>query len=157
MTTVAYRDGWMVADSQLTSGNTMKHRVAKIERLPDGRLVGLAGDWPSALRALAWIRAGGDPESTPDDLDDATCLMVASESGVALYDSDLTAMPLLDAFAAIGSGAEYAVGAMEAGATAEEAVLIACRRDPSSSFPIHKLQYVGQPAPAKSKTKRRKA
>lgn len=153
MTTVAYRDGWMVADSQLTSGNSMKHRVAKIERLPDGRLIGMAGDWPSALAIRDWFVAGCPDDNKPDDAEDAV-VMLAGPSGVTLIDSDLIPMPLLDAFAAIGSGAEYAVGAMEAGATAEDAVLIACRRDPGSSFPIHKLQFVGlESKPAKRKRK----
>lgn len=152
MTTVAYRDGWMVADSQISEG-AMKYRAAKIERLADGRLVGMAGSWGGCIKLRDWVAAGCPDDDEPTEINDAT-LLVASERGLCLFDSDLVPFPILDAFAAVGSGAQYAVGAMEAGATAEDAVLIACRRDPGSSFPIHKLQFVGLEAkPAKRKRK----
>jgi hypothetical protein len=47
-----------------------------------------------------------------------------------------------DTMCAVGSGAQVAYGAMEAGKTASEAVEIACRRDPFSALPVQTKKLV---------------
>lgn len=42
-------------------------------------------------------------------------------------------------YTAIGSGSDFAIGAMEAGADARKAVRIACKRDMNSRLPVHSL------------------
>lgn len=45
-----------------------------------------------------------------------------------------------DQICAVGSGAQFAYGAMEAGKTASEAVEIACKRDVLSALPVQVLK-----------------
>jgi hypothetical protein len=47
----------------------------------------------------------------------------------------------LNAIAAVGSGGAYALGAMLAGKSAEDAVKIACKLDNNSGLPIESLRF----------------
>jgi hypothetical protein len=66
--------------------------------------------------------------------------VVKPDSTVIEYMRDLEPLVLLDTNVAIGSGAEYAIGAMEAGLTALEAVKVSARRDPATAAPFHTLE-----------------
>lgn len=48
-------------------------------------------------------------------------------------------------FYSIGSGRKYALGAMEAGATVEDAIRIACKLDTLSDLPLETLAHAGGP------------
>ena len=48
----------------------------------------------------------------------------------------------MSGYAAVGSGADYALSAMDAGANARDAVAIACRRNIYCRPPIHVLQLL---------------
>jgi len=139
MTTIAYRDGLMAADSGAwtTSGTLLGH-TDKIDRLEDGTLIGSAGDYTATVRALEWLAAGKSEESKPEfgEEEAVLLLIVHSDGAVGIAMSDLVECPLLGDYFAIGSGCELALGAMAAGARAEEAVLIACRFDSATIGPV---------------------
>ena len=136
MTTIAYKAGVLVGDSQATAD--YKYRVKKISRLPDGSMVGFCGVLRKCTAAVDWMQQGCQGE--PPDFDDAQLLMVRTDGSLWIAEGQLPAYRLQDKFAAIGCGAAMAVGAMAAGASAVDAVKICCKLDPGTSGPIHTLK-----------------
>jgi len=130
MTAIAYKDGIVAWDSRMTAGNSVitnnwqKHkRVGHVS-------VWLAGDASALADMEAWIlnRSFVFPEQASFEAllwDGATMVLVAKDSGQIV---DFLEVPVADVYA-LGSGARYAIGAMDAGCTALEAVKIACNRD----------------------------
>lgn len=101
-------------------------KIKKVRRLPDGRIMGVAGS-PFDIDALeTWLIEGGDFPALQDDKR-FDLLVLEPDGKVYSYarqgqrSEDM--LPI-----AIGSGTDLAVGAMEAGASPESAVKIACRR-----------------------------
>lgn len=141
MTTIAYRDGVMAADS-LTTCNGM--RVAYVRKVwKCGRLlVGAAGDGALGRKFLQFVKDGikddgpftGKTEGngvviTPDNK-----IVCWGTGGASVYDWP---------YFALGSGEAIATGALEAGATAEEAVAAAIRVDVHSGGPIISVRLDG--------------
>lgn len=139
MTTIAYRDGVIAADSLISMGDVRAGSVVKIVRVPGGGLAGAAGELGGMYRFLEWAHYGGE-ETTADfagcEIDgflvrpDGTLLVTDSLGGVS---------PIKAPFHAVGSGRELALGAMAAGADAVEAVKIAVRFDTRSGGPVKKI------------------
>ena len=146
MSIVAYKNGILAADSRAYGGDyqTSPGTKAKIHRLADGSRVGVT----SAIigmpeRYVAWLNAGADPEKFGDPKPDCTVLLVKPNGDIFLADSGLYfSGPIKCEAHAIGSGAPIAVGAMAAGASAEEAVAIACRFDKHCGLPVMALGEV---------------
>lgn len=129
----------MASDTQATGAYMM--RVEKLTRLPDGGVVGSAGNARLAAAAVKWMLAGevGEPPA-PGDEDSYYALLIMRGNGTFwLADGGFPAFQLFDKFAAIGSGCNYAMAAMEMGATAAEAAKIATKYDDSSSGPIRSM------------------
>lgn len=126
MTTIAWRDGVLAADSQTTSGTT-KATWPKLFRLPDGRAVAFAGDYGSGFRFVECLRAG-DPYS-PRQGEDFIAIVMRKDGSAWLYENGALHGRIKDKFYAIGSGAPFALGAMTAGATARGAVKAAAQFD----------------------------
>lgn len=127
MTTIA-TDGKTIAADTLAVGRWKdSKRVQKVHSI-NGCLVGGAGELVEILRFKDWFEAGC-PEDNKPDLEDSFSALVLYPDGTAkacyhkLYFYDV-GLPY-----AIGSGAEYAMGAMVAGATPEEAVIVASMLD----------------------------
>jgi ATP-dependent protease HslVU (ClpYQ) peptidase subunit len=144
VTCIAYRDGVLAADSQATAQDGLvTGRVTKIWRLPDGGLCGGAGAAGDMMSFLAW--AGGDRAATwhgKDTESGFSGVMISPQGEVSLYDIEGRAYALDAAFYARGVGAELAIGAMAMGATAEQAVEVACRFSVWCGGPIHTLRLV---------------
>ena len=145
MTTVAYDGRSMAADKQMNTGN-MKHPHAgsKIQRgtyRGEPALYGGSGTTVFLSAVIDWLIAGESAEHKPDlpGPDDTFTVVVATAAGVFEYIDSLRPIFLGDIPWAIGSGAEYAFGAMDAGACAKRAVEIACGRDCSSGMGIDVL------------------
>jgi hypothetical protein len=82
------------------------------------------------IEQLAALIAAGH-KTSPDDLQAGGMLWDGKELYACCMDDDniiLTRLEL-DSVYAIGSGAEYAIGAMDFGATAQESVRISANRD----------------------------
>lgn len=123
----------MVADSYVTGGVGARSR--KIFEV-DGKLVGVAGHMMHALKFVEWLRHG-TPINPVYDKEDATFDAIVMEAGfLTYYDNELTPLVLQDQIYAIGSGADFALGAIDAGATPKRAVEIAAERDDSSKPPV---------------------
>jgi ATP-dependent HslUV protease subunit HslV len=142
MTTIAYRDGVLAADSLITAGNRIATSVSatKIVRLSDGRLLGHCGQMRHMKPLIAFLE--GRAERYPDMEKDATAMVVHLDGRVELhYGRHPDEAFEEDAeFFAIGSGAELALGAMAVGASAIDAVRAAIRFDTSSGGEVKHLE-----------------
>ena len=139
MTTIAYRDGVLAGDTLISRGDEGMTGFLKIGKI-HGHLVGLSGSAFDYDPVWAWLTNIFEENSnaSPRDFwkrDDAP----EGDSSVILVDpsrviwsirtSDGRAVRVPHLFDAIGSGCDYAMGAMQVGATAREAVRAAARFD----------------------------
>jgi ATP-dependent protease HslVU (ClpYQ) peptidase subunit len=146
MTTIA-TDGKSMAGDGLVTGTEAicSKSFRKVRRLPDGRLVGVAGSAFQIEPFFAWLESGGEPPKLADDNFEA--LVLRPDGTCLCYDSECRSITE-DLPTAIGSGRNFAIGALDAGLTAESAVQIACARDCRSGGLItvihleHKLEAV---------------
>lgn len=122
---MAFKDGDLAADTLATNGGTVTGHFTKVQRLADGRLAALLGRHGHAMRLLKWIEAPGDAEQPEGDC----AVVVVSADGVRCYEDGSVEHSSDAPFKAFGSGGDIALGAMAAGASAEEAVRIACDWD----------------------------
>ena len=157
MTIIVWRAGVMACDSCWASNGTQTVSMIKIKRLSSGALLGSAGENDSREmeRLLDKIK---DPNKLPTR-QELIALKLGYEGLLALarggvwmigtgkvddagYPTDEEDMGVWPAatiggYAACGSGADYALAAMDAGATARQAVEIACKRNIHCRPPVH--------------------
>lgn len=141
MTTIAYRDGVLAADSRLTystdGGGSRKHLCTKLYRktITEGRrtfevVIATAGESSPALVFVDWYGSGKPPPEILRDLGgDFTCLILRPDG---LYEADVYCRPdrINEPFYAIGSGSKEALAAMHCGKSAVQAVRVAAMVDP---------------------------
>lgn len=127
MTTIATDGKTIAADGLSTSGDMVTDtNVRKLTRLPDGSIVAGCGELAAMKQAIDCLHA---PNAHPDDLTgEFTLIRVAGDGTITRYEGSLFGITTT-APAAIGSGREFALGAMLAGKPPKEAVEIACRCD----------------------------
>lgn len=135
MTTVAYDGVLVAADTQMTSGGTKypgsKHWKVHLPDLGDALVFG-CGDLVRLHRAIEELRSGETPQEGEYGL-----LVLSPGVPPRHYQGDgQEALELPCAPFAMGSGSHAALGAMLAGKTATEAVLIACQVDLYSGPPV---------------------
>lgn len=142
MTTAVYRDGILAMDSRAYAGD--KHPIGtknKIKRLADGSLLAVSSRLTGQPESFArWCESKKQPhlaELEGDKTYGVQALLIRTDGSVYYWnDGSCFSGPLEAPYFAIGSGEEYAMGALMMGATAEEAVSIACRSDVWSDFPV---------------------
>lgn len=126
MTTIAYCDGKLAADAQSTSCGVITGGVMKIGRRQDGTLCGATGDAAFNYLFVQWVIGGeqGEAPKIPTDGDgDATAGgFIIRPDGQVWFHEIGGAFPMTGEYFAWGSGREFAMGAMFAGATAYGAV-----------------------------------
>ncbi|MBB1614517.1 proteasome subunit beta [Pseudomonas sp. UMC65] len=128
MTTIAYKDGVIACDSRQTRADAIVSDDCLKCQVVDGVSFFLAG---AVCDEKALIAAYfGTPSSAPVEcsgyvVDDGKLLMVGHDDRTGIWKQELD--PLNPD--AIGSGSAYALAAMDMGASAEEAVRAAMRRD----------------------------
>ena len=136
MTTIAFRDGVLAADSFATD-DACALQVRKIVRLPKGDVAGGAGSLPEVAKALQWLAKGG--KGAAPSIEGSTILFTV-DGVLHLAGGGWPGVPV-KGFAAIGSGAQGALVAMNLGMTAEQAVAAAASVDPSTGGEIDVLAY----------------
>lgn len=141
MTTIAYKDGWLACDSLVTCGDHAVEYAPKMHKV-GGVVFAHAGDMFAGYRIRDFLRGGGDihdlkiPEIKRQDF---VCLVFG---GGNLYylNSDLYLQKINSCKPyAVGSGEQFALGAMYAGASAEEAVKIASKMDIRTGGRVQKI------------------
>lgn len=124
MTCIAFKDGVLAADTLTTADGVRSGFAQKIFRA--GRLrIGAAGSAPLIEKFRDWLAAGmvGD---APLHSDDAAFFVIAPSAPAVMWTQN-GPWRIREPFWALGSGEHFAKGAMMAGASAEEAVLIAAQ------------------------------
>lgn len=147
MTTIVYDRRTMTigADTQNTSSASEIYRSKKIEVLKNKAYFLGSGHSYGIGLAKQWAEAGFDEKKRPDftvfledpDTYSFACLVV-HHTGKYVWriDDEMTPILIYDEYTGVGSGAAYALGALDAGATVQEALGIAEKRDPSTSGPF---------------------
>lgn len=143
LTTIAYRDGVMAADGRVTVGQLIVTDTChKITKLSDGALFALCGDDRLEQALIAWLEAC-DPEVMPPQGKDFTAVLVDTQGVLSTFEgSGDDFVTWGGEYAAFGSGQDIAYGAMEMGATADQAVAAAIRRNTHSGGLIQ-VEQVG--------------
>lgn len=151
MTTIAYKNGIMAADSMCTAESTFIGHAPKLYRLKNKAVLGAAGDMDARAvmalleKATAYtMPARKALAETETDFSGIMAFPNGRVFHIAVYQGEGDkasqwigqAYELDSPFFAIGTGESFALGAMKAGRSAEEAVKIACYFDSYSAPPI---------------------
>ena len=147
MTTIVYRDGILAADSRAYSGHSapvgFKRKIYGRER--DGAMIGVSSTCPGLSEQIAaWFLDDKNPDREPSWPGDAgfDAIEIDAEGDVFFYGGTLHPTgPLSAPYFAIGSGAEYALGAMLMGANAMEAVQAGITFDPWSAGDMTVIEH----------------
>lgn len=134
------------ADTQNTTPSGGIVRVHKIEKLKNGWWflgsghclgISLARDFAMS----GWTKRPDFSNLSEDEGSD--CLVIdAINNRVWLFDDELTPNLISDVIVGVGSGAAYGIGAMAAGATIEQALIIAAEFDSATSAPFEVMKIV---------------
>jgi hypothetical protein len=132
LTVIAYKNGIMAADTWITAGGTMVGETVKIKKNKNG-LWGAAGDLSDMVKFLLWA---DNPEIDAFNLmhfGNFAGIHVDCNGMVYYYDDKSSGIsaPVVVKYAAEGSGRDHALGAMEMGASAIEAVKVCAKLDVS--------------------------
>lgn len=149
MTTIAYRDGVLAADSKAYGGRycASPGEKVKLHRITDGRCAGwivgistnnVGGD----AMILDWINRGAPLPTTSDTKPDQFIVLAVDPGGSLHLANDNYAFsgPIKADRYAVGSGADFALGAMAMGATAEQAIEVASSLDPHTGGTVTALR-----------------
>ncbi|MBW7970970.1 hypothetical protein [Bradyrhizobium sp. BR 10289] len=138
MTTLAYRDGELATDSRVTSGDMIvSDRRRKVHRLRDGSVVAWSGSVQQAELLLRAMRSVKNPKHPK--LDEISALHLRVDGTLWEYEGEAW-VKQDPGYYATGSGSPYAFAAMDAGASAKDAVRIAIKRDANSGGKVQSLK-----------------
>lgn len=136
MTTIIATRKALYADGLCTY--TVPFKVRKAVRVGAALYAAAGDDLDSFIKFLEWMRGDAPrPKLPADETFDA---IEVSKEGIFLWSRQLTRTRINEKCYAVGSGAQYAVGALDGGATPEKALRIAARRDANTSLPIQILR-----------------
>jgi len=151
MTTIAYDGITLASDSQATSSHIHTGDFQKIFKIKfeSGACVLVAGcgDAFAISAFIAWVEDGMCEDEYPPNMDAFTGLVV-SDSGAYLFCDRPHPIPVHAPFG-MGSGGDFAIGAMAAGKSARDAVKVAITVDPYSGGKIKTLTLVKTPRKSK--------
>lgn len=153
MTTIAW-DGKVLAGDQCSWSGGVRRRVRKVFKIESKDrgplLVGFSGNSAFCLCVLKWMRGEGD-RPNPDDFftkDELTrqCAVVIDAHGHCWNLGNTLHWELMnETFYANGAGQEFAWGALEAGASAVQAIEIAAKRSDYAGFGVDVVRFDDEP------------
>lgn len=129
MTTIAWDGTYLAADKQMGG----RHTAGKVFPLGDGHYLAGAGYYDQIVEVVHWINQGAVEDAKPRlSPDDGSDILLVEPDGTAYWLTwpYLRRIKLNEPYASVGSGGDYALGAMAMGASARKAVSIAMRFDP---------------------------
>ena len=143
MTTIVYRSGILAFDSLVTSGGGIVGQTSKGVKT-DKYLAAAAGNLEDVAAFLQWAKDDFDPEiknALGLNHGELNALIINKSGKVFTLDSKLFRMKIKAPYYALGSGSDYAMGAMEFGADAEEAAKVARKLDVYTGGRIRTLTF----------------
>lgn len=151
MTTICYRDGVLASDMRAYSGDRQpigfKQKIHCLRNSNGSSVaIGISTPHPGlSEEILAWFASEKAGDTLPEAGRAFSILEINDQGEVYFYnDSFVPSGPLSGEFFAIGTGAEYAIGAMSAGASAAEAVSLAGIHDPWTGGSVQKIIIIPQ-------------
>ena len=149
MTTIAWDGKTLAADQCSWSGAVRRkvRKVFKIESKDRGTLlVACAGPAPFCLKVVDWMRGEGDrpnPEDffTKDDIQRQCAVVIDSARQIWSLSNSLHWELMHESVYANGAGQEFAWGALEAGATAVQAIEITAKRSDYAGFCVDTVTF----------------
>lgn len=137
MTIIAYKAGKIAGDRAIFARDILVGASTKVVSAFDGTLIGAAGEsvicnafasYAAAIGERAFDKSAKMIAHEADERN-STGLVVTKDGRLRLYELKTGLFDNIDVypFFAIGSGSEFAMGAMAQGASAVDAALIACR------------------------------
>ena len=125
MTVIAW-DGKTLAADKRTNFGGLHGTTTKVHRLPDGSLVGCAGNTAQIAEVVHWLGEGAQSDKMPaiqrDPKECVSALVIRPDGKVLQYENTPYPLLLENRKWAIGSGRDFAVTAMHLGRDAREAV-----------------------------------
>lgn len=141
MTTIVYRDGVLAGDSRVTIDDMVStDKQTKVHKLRDGRLYGWAGGVEDAERLRQALRKNAPPPA----LQEISALLIDTDGAIHLYEGNIWIEQKGEPYYAVGSGAPYALGALDAGCSALDAAKIAIKRDINSGGKVRTVKLGGK-------------
>lgn len=142
--TVIVWDGETLASDKQATNSGLKLTTTKIFRIRD-HLVGFSGDLDFAYAMRTWFENGADPEKFPKHQEDDNkwvgMIVITPDKKVLKYERSPYPMDFTEAkYLCIGSGRDFAFGALAMGADAYKAVMIACLYEASCGMGIDTLK-----------------
>jgi ATP-dependent HslUV protease subunit HslV len=146
MTTIAYRDGIMAADSGVWHGDGMNPWATKVAKGNDGVLYGLTGNAAEASNYIAWVKGGytGDePKARSlNDGDNSSFVVVIAKAGDPIRLRTAYGDEMYDApYISIGGGSQACYGAMYVGADAPTAIKAAIEHGASAIGNVQSVSF----------------
>jgi len=139
MTTIAWDGKILAADRLGQIGDWKFDDGPKIHRLSGGRHFAAAGQCAIGERVRQWADTGRDKPVLKEG-DAFSGILVTSDGDAYLLEYALLPMRIQPLFA-IGRGAQFALGAMAAGADAVQAIEIANRLCVHSGFGVNWVRF----------------
>lgn len=125
MTVIATDGRTMAGDGLTVAGWTVICTdTQKLTRIKDGRIVGTSGNAEDNQPFRNWLENGGDKPKLSDDF---SGLVLSPDGSITHYSNTCIAWSA-SAPAAIGSGQDFALTAMDLGRSPVDAVKAACKR-----------------------------
>lgn len=137
MTTIAYKQGVIACDNQMTYQGVRYRAPYKLQKRERFVYV-VTGEIAPGLTAVDCIDRG-EPDDRPEA--EYSIFQMCRRTG-RLWEWEHVGerLPILEKFHAVGSGSHLALGAMAAGATPGEAIRIACAWDVHSGFGVQEFR-----------------
>lgn len=134
MTTIAMTKDEIACDLQFThgsgykfKGSTKVHEIYNPQICDTPFFVAFAGSVEAGQAGLAWLV---DPSNKPPKTSGAEFVVLTKNKKMFTFQNPSKWIPIEEKYYAIGSGSQYAAGALAAGKTPIEAVKIAAKHDP---------------------------
>jgi hypothetical protein len=156
--TIIVWDGTTLAADRMASRNGHASTVDKMWR-HKGELIAHSGTYFQGELMRRWYMAGADVDTFPycRDKNYETDMIVVGKDGlVRLYNDGPMAAPLYDRQFAMGSGRDYAYGAMAMGADAVVAANVACSHETGCGMGVMAMKLIEDPVVDKPKKAKRR-
>ena len=137
MTTIVATKNGIYADTLCSY--SVPFKVGKVATIGKSVFAG-AGDLDDLTRFFEWRRGGGKTVDAPS-LDDGIDVLEVCADGIFIWGKKLVRLKINQDVYAVGSGSQYAIGALAFGATPEQAIEVAAKFDTQTALPIEFVKF----------------